>query len=125
MDKNFVSLLEATADRYPEKPALLCHDVTLTYRELHARAANFAYSLADKGVRNGDRVVLLLPNHWSFVVAVLGVWKLGATAVPLSSLLKGHEEEMIVADVEPVRVIKSIGTNSGDWQLCCPTKNSL
>jgi len=115
VDKNFVSLLEATAQEYSEKPAVLCPDATLTYRELHARAAGFAHVLARNGVGEGDRVMLLLPNHWSFAVAVLGIWKLGATVVPLSSMLKANEEEIVVADVEPVRIIKSIEFDSSDW----------
>ena len=112
--KNFVALLEAIAREYAEKPAILCDEVTLTYRELHAKAAAFAYSLAAKGVGEGDRVVVLLPNHWSYVVAVLGVWKLGATVVPLSPMLKRNEEEIIVSDVRPATIIKGIELGGGD-----------
>ena len=113
MDTNFVTLLEATARQYPEKDALFCHDATLTYGELHARASRFAYALSQQGVRPGDRVMLLLPNHWSFVVAILGVWKLGATAVPLSAMLTKDEEAAIISDVQPAKVIKSIELDSG------------
>jgi long-chain acyl-CoA synthetase len=108
MSKNFVCFLEETARRSPEKPAVSCGNATLSYRELHARASQFANSLARDGVRAGDRVAVVLPNHWSFVVAILGIWKLGATVVPLSSLLKTGEERVIIDDVQPVRTIKGI-----------------
>lgn len=116
VDKNFVSLLEETARKHPEKTAICCDDATLSYRELYERAAGVARSLAHKGVGQGDRVMLLLPNHWSFVVGVLGVWKLGATVVPLSPMLKGDEEQTIVSDVQPAQVVKSIELDPGDGQ---------
>ncbi len=106
--RNFVCLLEETARRHPEKPALLCDDATLSYGELHARAGGFARELARDGVGPGDRVAVVLPNHWTFAVAVLGVWKLGAAAVPLSPLLKPEELQAILADVDPAAVVRSV-----------------
>ena len=112
---NFVRLLEETAARFPEKPALLCPDATLTYSVLHERAAGFARELAEGGVGPGDRVAMVLPNHWSFVVALLGIWKLGATAVPLSPLLKPEERQAILADVDPAVVVERVEPREGVW----------
>lgn len=116
LHKNFVCLLEETARRCAHEPALQCPDATLSYGELHARAAGFAGALARDGVRSGDRVAVLLPNHWTFAVAILGIWKLGATAVPLSPLLKANEQETIIADVAPVRTVRSVECAAGDWK---------
>lgn len=113
--RNFVCLLEETAARFPEKPALVCPDETLTYRVLHQRAAGFARGLADQGIAPGHRVALVLPNHWSFAVALLGVWKLGATAVPLSPLLKSEERAAILADVDPAWVVERVEAGAGLW----------
>ncbi|MBQ5607934.1 MAG: AMP-binding protein [Oscillospiraceae bacterium] len=44
-----------------------------------ARAANFFKSI---GIRRGDRVMLVLKRHWQFWVAILGLHKLGAIAIP-------------------------------------------
>ena len=113
--RNFVCLLERAARRRPERPALLCGGDVLTCGELHARAAGFARELADGGVAAGDRVALVLPNHWTFAAALLGVWKLGATAAPLSPLLKPEEEEAILADVDPARVVRRLDPRAGEW----------
>ena len=116
MARNFVCLLEETARRYPDKPALVCDDATLTYRELHARAAGFARKLADDdGVGPGHRVAVVLPNHWTFAVAMLGIWKLGATAVPLSPLLKPEELQAILSDVDPDATVQRLEPRTGDW----------
>ena len=113
--RNFVCLLEETAARFPDKPALVCPDETLTYRVLHQRAAGVARGLADQGIAPGHRVALLLPNHWSFAVALLGVWKLGVTAVPLSPLLKSEERAAILADVDPAWVVERVEAGAGLW----------
>ena len=113
--RNFVCLLEETAARFPEKPALLCPDATLTYRALQQRAAGFARELAEGNIGPGHRVAMVLPNHWTFVVAMLGIWKLGATAVPLSPLLKAEEREAILADVDPAVVVERVEPGEGVW----------
>ena len=114
--RNFVCLLEETARRYPDKSAVICDDTTLTYRELHARAAGFARKLSEDGVGPGARVAVVLPDHWTFAVAMLGIWKLGATAVPLSPLLMPEEQEAILADVDPAAIVKRVEPRAGDWE---------
>ena len=119
--RNFVCLLEETAARFPEKPALLCPDATLTYRALQQRAAGFARELAEGNVGPGDRVAMVLPNHWTFVVAMLGIWKLGATAVPLSPLLKPEERDAALADVNPAVVVERVEPREGVWDTAAET----
>lgn len=114
--KNFVTLLEETALRWPEKPAVRCSDATLSYAELHEKAAGFARWLAREGVHAGDRVVVQLPNHWTFAVAILGIWKLGATVVPVSPLLKPSEAQVIIDDVQPARTVTRIESGEGEWE---------
>ena len=115
--RNFVCLLEETAQPVPaDKSAVICDDTTLTYRELHALAAGFARKLSEDGVEPGARVAVVLPDHWTFAVAMLGIWKLGATAVPLSPLLMPEEQEAILADVDPAAIVKHVEPRAGDWE---------
>lgn len=108
-------LLEETARRHSGKPALICDGITLTYDELYARASGFARELADQGFKARDRIALVLPNDWTFVVAILGIWKLGATAVPLNPLLKAAERVAILADVDPTTVICGLESRRAVW----------
>ena len=114
--RNFVCLLEETARRHPGKTALVCEDATLTYGQLQARAAGLAERLAADGVGPGDRVAVVLPDHWSFAVAMLGIWKLGATAAPLSPLLKPDEQEAILTDVDAAATIRQVAAREGAWE---------
>ncbi|MFD0689179.1 AMP-binding protein [Actinomadura fibrosa] len=64
---------------------LACAD--LTYGELRDRSARFAAGLRDLGVGPGDRVATLMGRSAELVVAMLGIWRLGAVQVPLFTAL--------------------------------------
>ena len=76
----------------PEKLAMLhlSNDGTerrFTFQDMKkesARAANYFKSL---GIRQGDRVMLVLKRHYQFWFAVLGLHKLGAVAIPATNQL--------------------------------------
>lgn len=57
-----------------------------TFGELTELSNRFAGGLASLGLARGDRIGILLPQGLECAVAHLGVYKLGAVAVPLSQL---------------------------------------
>ena len=71
----------ATAERFAERPALKFLGLTLTYRQLSEHIQRLAAALHARGVAQGDRVVLLLPNCPQFVIAYYALQRLGAVAV--------------------------------------------
>ena len=83
--------LVATADRYPQRVALRCDDLQLTFAELDAAAARVATLLENAGIAPGDRVGLMLSNTPAFAVAYYGILYRGAVAVPMNPLLKRRE----------------------------------
>ena len=80
-----------------ERPALVFADEEYGRSRLDALAAGLAASLADRGVRPGDRVALMSSNRPDFVVAVLAVWRLGAAVVLISPACKHGEVEHVLA----------------------------
>jgi long-chain acyl-CoA synthetase len=103
--KNFARRLEATSRRTPDKQALVWDGGALTFGELDRRAGAFAETLAARGVKPGDRIALTIGNRWTFAVALLAGWKLGAVVAPLDVLLKPEERADIVADLSPAVLI--------------------
>jgi long-chain acyl-CoA synthetase len=99
--QNFVTLVEANVARLGDRPAVVWDGGRLTWRELQARVGGCARSLHERGVRAGDRVAVILPNDWRFVVATLAILKIGATVVPINPLLKRDEIDAILASSEP------------------------
>jgi len=113
--ENFVGLLEATARRHADRPALVWREGTLSYAALERRAGGFARFLAHAGVRAGDRVALAIPNRWPFVAALLGGLKLGATVVPLDPRLTAEEQGAILDDLRPRFVAHEVPGDEAAW----------
>lgn len=90
-----------------DRDALVTHTECLTWSELDARAAITASRLLDAGVVRGTRVGLLAENGSAWVATALGVLRLGAVLVPLSTLLRGAELERQVAAAEVTHLVLS------------------
>ena len=78
-----VDLFRDRVRTHPDKPALVCADVGLTYTELDHRTDALAASLAALGAGPEQIVGVLLPRNSDFIVAVLGIMKAGAAYLPL------------------------------------------
>ncbi len=87
---NLAGLLAATSRAHPARPALL-DSRPVDYAWLEASAARYAGLLHTEGVRENDRVGIVLPNGPAFVAAYYGTLRLGAVAVPLNPLLRPSE----------------------------------
>src|ERR1700759_5575253 len=83
--------LVASKDRYPNRTALRCDDLQVSYAEFHAAAARVATLLERAGIEPGDRVGLMLPNTPAFAIVFYGIVYRGAVAVPMNPLRKGRE----------------------------------
>jgi long-chain acyl-CoA synthetase len=95
---NLAQNLLDTAERQPERIALSMDDAVLTYDEFRQAALRVAAFLADRGVRAGDRVGMVLPNVISFPVLFYGAQLAGAAVVPMNPLLKAREIEYYLRD---------------------------
>ena len=62
---------------------------TITISELAEAANRFANALATLGIRQGDRITVMLPNHSDHVVVFFGLLKLGVCMVPVNVNLRG------------------------------------
>ena len=96
--------LRAHARRHPAKPAIVWYGQTVSYAELDAASDAFAARLAELGVRHGEPVALFLSNCPQYVMAHLGIQKLGAVVCPCGPLNKEHELQYQLADLQ-ARVI--------------------
>ncbi len=76
-------LLARSAERFPERPAVVDGDRVATYAELDAAANRLGRALVDVGVGHGDRVGLYLDKSLEALTGIYGILKVGATYVPL------------------------------------------
>jgi len=82
-------LLEDTARRYPDNPAVKSPDGTLTYRELNEKANQFAHFLKDAKVAKGDTVSVCLENRPELLVLYCGCAKIGAVCSLINTNQRG------------------------------------
>ena len=80
--------LERSADRLPDKVALVCDGQRLTYAEVEAQANRLAHALKAQGVQRGDRVALYLPNCLELAIGIFAVLKAGGVFVPINHTTK-------------------------------------
>jgi 4-hydroxybenzoate-CoA ligase len=78
---------------------------TLSYGELQARSCRFAHALQVLGIRQENRLALLLLDTVDFPVAFFGTIRAGVVALPLNILLTESQYAYILADSRACGVV--------------------
>lgn len=90
-------LLEQSADRAPDRIALIDPKSRLSYADLHREGTRVATALADLGVRPGDLVGLLVEKSARAIAAAYGIMMRGAAYVPIDPSMPRARAELILA----------------------------
>jgi long-chain acyl-CoA synthetase len=98
-------LLDQAAERFGDTPAVVYNQKRWTYRELLACVNRMAGGLSRYGVRQGDRVVLALPNCPEYVISFFALQKLGALVVNAGPLMGLDDLRHLVTLTTPRVVI--------------------
>ncbi|MBB1652515.1 MAG: AMP-binding protein [Delftia acidovorans] len=98
-EKPLHEYLRQHARQQPEKAAFVWYGTAISYGQLDAMSDTFAAQLHKLGVVKGDRVALFMQNCPQYVIAHMGIQKLGAVVGPCSPLFKGHELEYQLSDL--------------------------
>jgi long-chain acyl-CoA synthetase len=96
----YYDLLRASAERYPDKTAVIFREQRYSYRALEALSNRLAHALLALGVRKSDRVILATYNRPEFIVSFYAVAKVGGVISPMNPSYKAREIEHQVADTE-------------------------
>jgi acyl-CoA synthetase (AMP-forming)/AMP-acid ligase II len=85
----------------PTREALRDERGSVARGELLAASGTLAFTLLERGVRRGDRVLLGLPSDRRFVTTLLALLRLGAATVPVHPKAKLRELQHVVWDAGP------------------------
>ncbi len=88
---SLVDLLRRSAQRFPERPAILNRGVGVRYGELWPSVCRAANALRAGGLAPGERVALLIENSAEYVIAYYAVLQAGGVAVGLNTAMRGPE----------------------------------
>ena len=102
---NVASSLSRGRAQFPHRAALVFEEKIYSYLELEEMSRRLAHGLYGLGIRDGERVALLLPNSPEFIVSYFGTLRTGAIAVSISTALATPEIEIILRDSQPLVLI--------------------
>lgn len=79
------------AIKFPQKPAIIFKEKTLTFQELKNISFSLAGSLEKLGVKKNTKVGIFLPNSPEYILSYLAVYSLGGAVVPLDFIYTEDE----------------------------------
>lgn len=86
-------VVDAVAEENPERKALIwCddteeHDRTFTFKDISRLSNKTANYLVSKGIKKGDKIMLILKRNYQFWYVITALHKIGAIAIPATFLL--------------------------------------
>lgn len=108
-------VLKNSAQKHPEKIALICGDQRVTYREIEEQSNRLASALVALGIERGDRVATCLDNSLEGVFSIFAILKAGAAFVivdrnptpdRLFGILNHSEAKMLLVHSRMVQAIE-------------------
>jgi long-chain acyl-CoA synthetase len=110
--KTLIELLERAAEKFGSQVALEARKPSgqrssISYRELRDGARRAGLLLASRGIKAGDRVLLVSENSPDWVLAYFAILYAGAVAVPLDHLISADELSAIGRIADPRAALAS------------------
>lgn len=102
---NSSDLLARNARKYPKREAVICHGRRVTYHDLDEQVTRFSHALLEQGVRQGDKVLIFMPNVVEFVVSYFAIQRMGAIVVPVNAKFTLQEVEYVAQHAEAKAII--------------------
>jgi acyl-CoA synthetase (AMP-forming)/AMP-acid ligase II len=84
-------ILTQSAERLPEKPAIILDDQQVSYQELNEAANRLANALIDQGLTTGNNLAILSANQFDYPAIYFGAAKSGGVLAHLSARFNAHE----------------------------------
>jgi long-chain acyl-CoA synthetase len=99
-----------TVDRCKGRPAVIYLGETLNYIDLLQNVEHFSTGLKSLGLKEGDKIMLYIPNTPQWIISWLAMQKIGAVAVP-------------IAPIYTSRDLRYMGGDSGANTIICADTN--
>jgi acyl-CoA synthetase (AMP-forming)/AMP-acid ligase II len=85
MNGNIAQTLLDSATNYPDRPGLICRTGSTfrswTFKEMNNTADWFAFRLSERGIKRGDRVILMVKPSLEFITLTFALFKMGAVII--------------------------------------------
>jgi fatty-acyl-CoA synthase len=109
-------LLRELAGSSPAATAAIHGDRAVSFADLDARAARVAGGLRARGIGQGDRVALWLPNRLEWLELHFALARLGALTVAVNTRFRAHEVHDILERARPSALAFAPGFKAIDFE---------
>jgi len=99
--------LDLSARKKPSKPAIIFQGIKYSYQQLKDMVNRLSGALVEMGVKQGDRIAILLTNSPEYIVSYFAIARIGGVIVPINNFLKGDEIQYILNDCKVTCFITS------------------
>jgi len=93
-----VALLEESFSKYRDRRAYVCMDKAITFGDIDTMSRALGAWLQSRGLKQGDRVAIMLPNLLQYPVAIAAVLRAGFIVVNVNPLYTPRELEHQLKD---------------------------
>ena len=90
--QSVLEIFEESVASYGQNPAFCNMGTSLTYAEVDQKARDFAaYLQSELGLKQGDRLAIMMPNLLQYPIAIFGAMKAGLTIINVNPLYTARE----------------------------------
>ncbi|MQF68847.1 long-chain fatty acid--CoA ligase [SAR202 cluster bacterium AD-804-J14_MRT_500m] len=98
-------ILTRAARRWPERPAWIQDGTVISFNEAEARVNRLANGLIDLGMKQGQRVGLLVNNCYEGLETILASMKVGMAIVPMNARLHVKEIQYLLNNTDATGLV--------------------
>ncbi len=93
-----VDAIRANAKAHPERIAIVCGDVRLSWGAFDRQINQVASLLLGLGVQKGDNIAILSPNSEVYATLFMGILRAGGCVTPLSTMASSEALQKMLTD---------------------------
>ncbi|MGD8963256.1 MAG: class I adenylate-forming enzyme family protein [Desulfobacterales bacterium] len=105
INHHIYAVFAATAEQRKNNTAVVYLGTRFSYRRVKDMADRFAAALNHAGLRAGQKIMIYIPNSIQWVVAWLGIQKMGGICVPITPIYTPHDLEYIANDSDAEAIV--------------------
>ena len=102
---NLGTSLHWVSTKMRDKICIIENDTRVSYSELWSDIELLAKAFLKIGIKENDRIAIILPNCKEFVYSFYALSRINAISVPLNYYLTSHEAKNILDDCQPRAII--------------------
>jgi len=103
--EHVVTLLGEQLNNKSGETAIICNDVSYSYKALGEKVSSIAHFLLEQGGQSGDKIGISLLRNIDLVATIFACFKIGAAYVPLDPIYPGERIGQIINDAKPKCIV--------------------